>query len=331
MMMYLSRLKISARTRLCAFLHTVLTIFLLLLTTSQSFAATNELSTPNPLPIHIEKAANIDISYSIYLYHDNDLDWQSVSNQPLSPEDINLGGFFSVDEFVMPLWMRADITTGQLDPNDEWLLGLGNGFGGDLVLYVIADKMLINKINLSSKKIFSERPHPNRFVHFPLKLPSNSQVQLLLKINSVSIPYFIPTITTESLLTESEIPQTAWFGFAYGLLITLMVYHLVLAFATQEKAYLTYSLYIFSSCLWMGIYNGLGFKFVWPNMPWIEGHLGIFIYYSPVFVAILFTVQFLKLPSISKKLSLFYLGISVWLAALIEGRPSFWKNSPKLT
>ncbi len=316
-------LKISIESRLRVFSQAMLTALLLLLTTSQSFAATDELSTSQYRPIHIEQAANIDISYSVYLYHDNDLDWQSVSNLPLSPEHLNLGGFFSVDEFVMPLWMRADITTGQLDPNDDWLLGLGNGFGGDLILYVISDKQLIDTINLSSKKTFSERPHPNRFVHFPLKLPSNAQIQLLLKINSAPIPFFLPKLTTEALLAESERPQIAWFGFAYGLLATLMIYHLVLAIATQEKSYLIYSLYLFSACFWVGIYNGLTFKFIWPNTPWIEELLGIVMYYSPVYVGILFTVQFLKLPSISKRLTLFYSGISIWLIVLIGMRVIF--------
>ncbi|MGH1472357.1 MAG: response regulator [Cellvibrionaceae bacterium] len=267
--------------------------------------------------LFIEDEAEVNITYDMYVFKGDNYHWKDIAQKPLSEGKLNRGGFFNVDEFGTPLWVRLDITTGQLDPIDKWLLGLGNGFGGDMVLYIIADGKVIQETVLSSKEKFSERPHKNRFVHFPLSLPSHKNVELLIKINSVSIPFFIPSLTTENLLKNSETQQGIFLGFAFGLLVTLMIYHLILSLATLEKSYLLYSLHLASACFWLSIYNGLGFKFFWPEHPWIEKNLSILMFYSPVLTSILFTMHFLKLPSISKTFTYFYAAVFAWLLGLI--------------
>ncbi len=290
--------------------------YLFLLTTSISLHSHSE----TPPSIYVEHEDTIDVSYSMRIFTGSDHSWESLSQRTISEGRLNKGGFFNADEFGVPLWVRLDITTGQLDPLDKWLLSLGNGFGGDMVLYLIADGQLIQKTILSSTGTFSERPHPNRLVHFPLELPSNQNLQLLLHIDSVSIPFFIPSLTTENLLGKSEITEGSFLGFAFGLLVTLMIYHLILTMATLEKSYLLYSVHLASGCFWLAIYHGLGFKLVWPELPWIENHLSILMYYSPVLTSIFFTMHFLKLPSISKNLTYFYIGIFIWLTGLIVAR-----------
>lgn len=293
---------------------TILVGFFFALTICLESAHAQELGAP----IHIESEATTDLSFSIYLFSDENLDWQSLTRQPIDAGQLNLGEFLSVDEFGgLPLWMRADLSTGQLDPNDQWLLSLDNGFGGDLTLYLIADGELLQETILSSKGTFSERPHPNRLVNFPLDLPVNSNVKLLLKIESVNSPFFRPKILTESLLTKSEVLQGSSLGFAFGLLVIMMLYHLVLAAATFDKSYLIYSFYVCASGFWMIEYRGLGFKFLWPNSPWVEVFIGPALTYLPVLIAILFTLQFLELSKLSKNLARYFYGLFAFLTFLV--------------
>ncbi len=292
-------------------------VFALLIPWGASSADDTELGVPGRT-IHVEAAEKIDLSYSVYVFKGDKLDWRAVAEQDIESGQLNPGEFLNIDEFGgSPLWVRADFSTGQLDPNDEWLFGLDSGFGGDITLYLLADGQLIQETILSSKETFSERPHPHRFIHFPLQLPANANLTLIFTIEKAANPFFYPNLTTEILLTESEIFEASALGFAFGVLAIMMFYHLVLAAATLDKSYFMYSLYLVSSGMWMLVYRGLSFKYLWPEYPWVEVYLGPVFIYMPVLVGITFTLQFLELPRISKNFTRFFYGLFGFMVALV--------------
>lgn len=294
----------------------ILLSVILVVSISQLIHADSAIENTNSV-ITIQKAEHVDINSAIYFFEGKNNDWLDIINLPLSKGNQNTGAFFNTDDYELPVWMRLDITTKDLLPSDEWLLRLENGFGGDLTLLTVVDRKIVQQQILSQDQPFSERPHPNRLVHFPLQLPSNSAVTLLLRIENTTIPFFIAALTTQSLLDKLEIIHCSFLGFAFGLLITLIAYHIILSFATKEKSYLFYSIHLISNCFWLAIYHGLGFKFIWPEAPWFSEHLSLFLYYSPVVTACLFTVYFLELHKISKRFTYFYIGLSTFLVTLL--------------
>ncbi len=265
----------------------------------------------------VQEGERIDISGNVVVFSDISLSWQALAQIPISEGHQNPGSFFNVDEYGLPLWARVDFSSGKIDANDQWLLGLNTVFGGDISLYLVADGELLQETHLSKEGKFSERPHPHRLLHFPLNIPANKNLQLLLKIESAPAAFLSPYITTEIRQTQFDVYEGTALGFAFGWLAMITLYHLVLAIATYEKIYLIYSLYVASNGLWMANYRGLAFKYLWPDSPWIEANLGSLINYLPVFLAVLFAISFLQLQKISKRLTKFYYGVCLTLALLL--------------
>lgn len=267
--------------------------------------------------IYIERAAEKIIGKSLYTFTNGDLTWQTLSKLPISDGIQSRVEFYNADEFGLPLWTRTDLKTGILNPKDEWLYGLGSGFAGDVELYVVANGELISQHKNSVKQTFDTREIQNRLLYFPIDLPSNSDVQLLVKFNFSPIPHYKPTITTKALLKDSETLWMTWIGFAFGFLVAIGLYHLVLASATLDKAYAYYFLYILASASWFIISHGLAFTYLWPDNPEFSIYLSVFMYYLPVLASILFVIHFLHLHKLSKKLTYYLYGLGCLQLLLI--------------
>jgi signal transduction histidine kinase/CheY-like chemotaxis protein len=267
--------------------------------------------------IKLDAAINQPIGESLYIFSGDGLDWQSVSQQALSAGQRNPSSIVNTDLYGTPLWMRIDLETGRLNPQDQWLLNTSNTHGGDITLYVVANGRLLQTSEITIDSPYKDRPYSNPRVHFPLQLPANAQVQLLLKIDRLALPFLVPSLTTEALLMKSGVGEGAWLGFAFGFLIAMMLYHLVLAGATGDKTYITYSLYVGANMLWMASFSGLTFQYLWPNSPGLQANISVILNYLPVFFATGFAVQFLRLSTVSRNLTRFYYAISVLLALLV--------------
>lgn len=268
--------------------------------------------------IFIEAPVSRVIGEQLYTFSDGRLTWQDVSKSPISEGTPSKVEFYNADAFGLPLWIRTDLQTGQINPSDEWLFGLGSGFSGDLELFVVADGKLISHHTNSSLKPFSARAIQNRLLYFPLALPSHSRVQLLVKIYFSPIPHYKPSITTVDLMEEEETLWMVWIGFAIGFLVAIGLYHLVLASATRDKAYIYYFLYIAGSGCWFLITHGIGFAYLWPDDPSWSVYTSGFMYYSPVLASCFFVVHFLHLPKISMGLTRYFYSLAGLMMVLIS-------------
>jgi two-component system, sensor histidine kinase LadS len=93
-----------------------------------------------------------------------------------------------------------------------------------------------------------ERPFYMRFSH-------ESMLSRSLEIKSLA-----------SFYRDSHEEQIK-FGLFFGLIIALALYNLFLFFSLRDPSYLYYVLYISSVSLFMGVYRGLTFEYLWPDSP----------------------------------------------------------------
>ncbi|GAA6135555.1 hypothetical protein NBRC116188_23450 [Oceaniserpentilla sp. 4NH20-0058] len=277
----------------------------------------NKINEPS---VFIESPVNQFLGKTLYTFPDGDKTWQELSSLPITDGVQSKADFYNADAFKLPIWVRTDLTTGQIDPNDLWLMGLGSGFAGDVELYLVADGKLISHQKNSPYKTFDSREFDYRLLHFALDLPSHANVQLLLKINFSPIPHYKPTITTEELMEDEEIYWMAWMGFGIGFLVAIGLFHLTLASATYDKVYVYYFLYVFGSGLWFIETHGLLFKYIWPNNPEFMLYFSGFMYYSPIIFAYFFVITFLQLPKISKKFTNYFYFLAALLVLVIVGK-----------
>ena len=270
-----------------------------------------------PNVIHINEASEHVLGNSLYTFPDGELSWQEVVNLPISAGIQSKVDFYNSDQYGFPIWIRTDLKTGSLNPKDEWVLGLGSGFTGDIEFFLVANGELLSHQENLLTDTFEKRAIQNRFLYFPMDLPSGSDVTLLLKINFSPIPHHRPVITTVDLLEEDEIFWMTWIGFAIGFLAAIGFYHLVLASATQDLSYVFYFLYIVGSASWFAITHGLEFSYLWPNIPAMSVYLSAFMYYSPILASYFFVIHFLHLHKLSPRLTRFLYGQAILLSFLI--------------
>lgn len=267
-------------------------------------------------PLLIEEEQTVVIAGVTRVFEGLEWDLQAILNAPIEEGASVRGQSINTLMFKSPVWMRVDFETGALDPTISWLLGFDNAFGGDLKLYVVANSELIQEVELASDLPFSDRPYHHAIAHFPLELPEHSAISIVARVDYAPFTIFKPTLTTERLLREEDSFRWPLIGSAFGILLAMMFYHLVMAGATLDKTYITYSLYLATNVLWIATITGLNFKFVWPDFPIFERHASVVFNYAPVILSIFFAVQFLELPSHSKRLARFYYALTIILILL---------------
>ncbi|NVJ61435.1 MAG: GGDEF domain-containing protein [Gammaproteobacteria bacterium] len=82
--------------------------------------------------------------------------------------------------------------------------------------------------------------------------------------SSMQLPFSF--ISEQRYLKERAYHQTGQ-GFFYGLMAIMIFYSLFLYFSTRRLAYLHYVLFVASFTLLQAGLKGVGFQFVWPNLP----------------------------------------------------------------
>ena len=78
-------------------------------------------------------------------------------------------------------------------------------------------------------------------------------------------------------------------GIFYGALIAMTLYNLFLYFSLHHRSYLYYVLVISGSIFSNAAMNGLGFQYIWQDLPWFNHrsaivfiHFGtLLVFYSP--------------------------------------------------
>lgn len=171
-------------------------------------------------------------------------------------------------------------------------------------LFLMAEQPSIDKISLYAKdkegkwkvtslgeyKKYSERIIDNPNYIFPVDIPVNSSATFYLSVSSkdqIQLPLLLGT--EHSILNENLI-QNLFFGMYMGIIIIMILYNLFVAFTVRDSSYYYYIVYIFFVGLTQFTFQGLAFKFLWPDNIWIANYSSILV---PFFSGI-FTIIFLK-------------------------------------
>ncbi|WP_460234483.1 hybrid sensor histidine kinase/response regulator [Aurantivibrio plasticivorans] len=267
--------------------------------------------------VYIESPTYKQLATALHFFPAQNMGWQEVASLPLSQGRQAATFFISADQYKLPVWMRFDIATGSIAAEDKWLFGLGSGFPGDVEVFLVSEGDLLEHYKISSDDKFSSWPHPNRFAHFPLSLPSNTTLQVLTKIEYAPVPHYTPTITTQKILDSIDLTWRGWGGFSLGFLFALAAYHLFLSFSIRDRAYLYYGLQMLGSMCWFFYQQGISFKYFLPNNPWLQDQISLIIIYLPILAAYPFMIHFLGLNSLSTRLVKVLYGLNGLLVVMI--------------
>jgi diguanylate cyclase (GGDEF)-like protein len=169
---------------------------------------------------------------------------------------------------------------------------------------------VIQHYNLGDSLKFADRT----IIHdkFIITLPNAPNgMQLLLRIQS-SGPVKAPL---KLWYKQDYIVYIAshrlFMGLFFGYILTMGIINLFLFISTRNAIFITYSGYVFSFALLIASLHGLGYRFIWPESPWLEERAAAVFAFIAMSFIVIFSSQILDLKTQSQKYYLVFKGFFI--------------------
>src|SRR5690554_4422888 len=224
-----------------------------------------------------------------------------------SAKTLNLG--ISVDKF----WIKFQITNHTDEPN----------------LFLLFNQPSLDEISLYTKNQTGEwkkftlgnyKKYSNRFIDipeyaFPVFIPSGSNTEFYISIQSkdqMQVPIYVGT---ERAVSRFAVNKSLIFGLYFGIIIIMAVYHFFIYFSVEKVSYLFYILFIVCVGLVQMDFQGYAFQFLWPNYPWIALNSSFLVPMLSGLSTALFVKRFLYTKFFTPKL---HIGINIYMALCVS-------------
>ena len=203
---------------------------------------------------------------------------------------------YNVSRSDTDYWFYGSFRTATSLSTQEAVLVLDHPYPLYEKLELIVNPLSDNAIHIENSHAYSfeHRPIKSRLMAFEIKVKPNQEYHFLLKIHSLAKqPVSVSAQTTKQFLSRAAQLEFAW-GLFFGMFIIAALYNLLIFFATQERVYLFYMLFVVSTGLAQAGLTGHGLGYLWTSFgSWNEGTNLLFIGCAGVF-GILFAQHFLK-------------------------------------
>ncbi|MEM6807455.1 MAG: 7TM-DISM domain-containing protein, partial [Bacteroidota bacterium] len=113
-------------------------------------------------------------------------------------------------------------------------------------------------------------PHKNYLAEFPQGV---EEVTVFVRMATYQKNYFVFRLKRVDFLMGYALNEYMLLGIFYGILLIMATYNLVLYGFIKEKIYLLYVFYVLSAMLMCMGEDGLGFQYLWPNLPMINAYI----------------------------------------------------------
>ena len=129
---------------------------------------------------------------------------------------------------------------------------------------------------------------------FDLSMPPGSSQEYLLHVYSRH-PIIVPAkLLTGNALQKSINLQNMIISMYLGVLMVMFLYNFFLFFATRDRSYLYYVVYIFFLALAQTTLAGYGYRYVWPTHPWFNTSAVVLSSSGSAITGLLFSMHFLR-------------------------------------
>jgi len=183
-------------------------------------------------------------------------------------------------------------------------------------LFLMAEQPSIDKISLYYKdsygkwdtislgeyKKYNDRIIDNPNYIFPVTIQKDSSKVFYLSVSSkdqIQLPLLIGT--EHSILNENLI-QNLFFGMYAGIILIMIIYNLFVAFTVRDSSYFYYIVYIFFVGLTQFTFQGLAYKFLWPDSTWMANYSSVLIPFFSGLSTIIFLKKFMQTKKYTPRL-----------------------------
>ena len=234
------------------------------------------------------------------------------------------GKKLSIDDVTsMDGWKRSaaeSINFGFTESAYWFRFAINNGTGGPLNhffeltyplmnyvdLYVPSEKGYAPPIRTGNKYPFYHREIEDKNFIFHLKNSPGTSVYYL-RIETASSMNFIPILMTQKAYFKSQQTQLPLVWIYYGLMMIMMVYNLFIFFASRDRSYALYVIFILMYILFQMTLNGYSFQYLWPDATWWACNALPFFMCMAIFFAAVFIRDVIESRHLLRNLDNIYL------------------------
>jgi diguanylate cyclase (GGDEF)-like protein len=257
------------------------------------FTATNFLSPMRPsftMVKDIEHVVDTKKQYSI----SNIL---SISDNVWQQHNQNLTSLGMSNELH---WFR--FTLNNLDPSHTWLLEIDYALLDSVNLWFVQDNKVRAEYMVGDTLVFAQRAVDHEKFIFPV--PTNTQpVEVYISAYSKGMMRLPLNIWQQENYLGFASKNGLIMGGFFGLMLAMGLSNLFFFITTRSPTFLVYSGYVIFLALTLSALQGIGYRYIWPNSPWLQQHaVGIFANLT-VCLSIIFCDLLLNVKAYNARLS----------------------------
>jgi len=213
----------------------------------------SELNASPLITVESDKTKLTDFSLEYFIDQTTELSLEEVRRQQFIKDKSSL----SLGIFQEVAWLRFRLHNSTLKHQEIYLHNENGYLANELEFYALQDSKIVNSLQIKLRdKEQTEKYMFGTDSIFIISLDSNETQEIYIKSTMVVMQY--PHFTLyDGINSKRQVSKNNSLLFLIvGMLISLGLYHFILYFSTRFKAYLYYSLYMFSALVWESILSG---------------------------------------------------------------------------
>lgn len=222
-----------------------------------------------------------DTTDSIWHKHNQDLTSLGMSNEPH--------------------WFR--FTLSDIDPAQIWLLEIDSALLDSVNLWFVQDNNVLAEYQVGDTLAFSQRPVEHENFLFPVPTNNGQPIEILVSTYSKGTMRLSLNIWQQADYLKFTSKSSLVMGGFFGLMLAMGLSNWFFFITTRSPTFLVYTGYVIFLALTLSALQGLGYRYIWPNSPWLQQHaVGIFVNLT-VWLSIIFFDRLLNVKAYSTRLS----------------------------
>ena len=195
-----------------------------------------------------------------------------------------------------PHWLLVPIDTGS--QGGEHFLVAGRPHSDYLDLYLLDQHgELLSHQQHGDMRKWEDRPFDDNELIFPLSLPPDSRVHVLLRMQTTGSLELPLTLLSRDGLYDYKQARDGFAGLYFGAILAMALFNLLLFIAIRDHSYLLYVAYLLALVMFLLTRSSFAFELFWPTRPELNDTVRVFSSFLSEALAVLFASAFLQLSS----------------------------------
>lgn len=162
------------------------------------------------------------------------------------------------------VWLRANLARQGTLP-ETWMVELNHPLFRTIDAHVIHPDGHREHHRGGHAVSMNDWPFRNRVFAFPLDLSAEDPAEVWVRVSGDSALQVPLRIVERETFQEGHWGVTFGFGLAYGIMLALFAYNLLLYFSLRDRIYLLYVAYVAGMVIALATIHGLSTLFLWPS------------------------------------------------------------------